>query len=81
MTFGCIFWVQIETVGDNGSFPTHGGMTGLRRMLFATMGTFLTLTMIYAQTRVPHRPAVGQGLARRFLPPATIHEAIRRAGD
>ena len=75
------FWVQIETVGDNGSFPTHGGMTGLRRMLFATMGTFLTLTMIYAQTRVPHRPAVGQGLARWFLPPATIHEAIRRAGD
>jgi hypothetical protein len=39
------FWVQIETVGDNGSFPTHGGMTGLRRMLFATMGTFLTLTL------------------------------------
>ena len=42
-------------------------------MLFATMGMFLTLTMIYAQTRVPHRPAVGQGLARWFLPPATFN--------
>jgi len=71
------FWVQIETVGDNGSFPTHGGMTGLRRML---MGTFLTLTMIYAQTCVPHRPAIGQGLARWFFA-AGNDEAIRRAGD
>ena len=45
------FWVQIETVGDNGRLPTRGGKTSSRRMLSATM-VCLPVQKTFGQTRV-----------------------------